>query len=79
MTKVFIYKGVIGIQSEETSEALLVKPDVGTLGCICDASKVKISKEALDVLKTIPKGHDGLGEIDTYQSGDKILFMWLGG
>jgi hypothetical protein len=79
MTKVFIYKGIVGIQSEETSDALIAKPVGGNLGCVCDASKVKISKEALDALKTIPKGHDGLGEIDVFKSGDMIVFSWLGG
>ncbi len=36
-----------------------------------------ISKEALDALKTIPKGYDGLGEIDVFQSGDKIVFIFI--
>lgn len=79
MTKVFIYKGIMGIQSNENSDALIAKPGNGNLGCVCDASKVQISKEALDALKSIPRGHDGLGEIDIFQSGDKVIFGWLGG
>lgn len=80
MTKVFIYKGVVGIQSEETSDALIAKPGNGNLGCVCDASKVKISKEALEALKTIPKGNDGLGEIDVFKDNSgRVIFGWLGG
>ena len=80
MTKVFIYKGVVGIQSEETSDALLAKPGNGNLGCVCDASKVKISKDALDALKAIPKGNDGLGEIEVFKANDgMVIFGWLGG
>lgn len=79
MTKVFIYKGIVGIQSEETSDAIITKPGGGSLGCVCDADKVKISKEALEALKKIPQGNDGLGEIDVFKSGDKTIFGWLGG
>ncbi len=79
MTKIFYYKGFIGIQSNENSDALIAKPGNGNLGCVCDASKVKISQEALDVLKTIPRGRDGLGEIDVFKSGDMITIGWIGG
>lgn len=79
MTKVFIYKGVIGIQSSEDSEALITKPGNGNLGCICDASKVQISHDALDALRKIRKGKDGLGEIEVFYGTDTVIFGWLGG
>jgi len=80
MTTVFIYKGIIGISSQETCESLIAKPGNGNLGCVCDASKMKISKEALEALKTIPKGKDSIGDIDIFQTNDKkVIFSWFGG
>jgi hypothetical protein len=79
MTTVFIYKGIVGIQSDPTENDFISKPGGGSLGCICDGSTVKISKDALDALKTIPRGRDGLGEIEIYKTGDKVIFGWLGG
>lgn len=78
-TTVFTHKGFIGIQSSPDAEGFLAKPGNGNLGCVLDASKVLISPEALELLKKIPKGHDGLGEIDVFPSGDKVIFGWLGG
>lgn len=78
-TIVFSYKGVVGIKSHDKSNALIAKPGGGNLGCVCDASKIKISKEALELLKTISRGHDGLGDIDVFKAGDKVIFGWLGG
>jgi len=78
-TTVFTHKGMIGILSSENAEGLIAKPAGGNLGCICDASMVEIQKEALDLLNNIPKGRDGLGEIDVFQAGDKVIFGWLGG
>ncbi|MEK6828566.1 MAG: hypothetical protein AABY15_00370 [Nanoarchaeota archaeon] len=78
-TKIFVYKGIVGIQSGPDAEGFIAKPGNGNLGCVLDASSVEISKEALDLLVKIPKGGGGLGEIDVFQSGDKIIIGWLGG
>ena len=38
-----------------------------------------ISPEAFELLKGMRKGHDGLGDIDWFRSGDVHTFGWLGG
>lgn len=78
-TQVFTHKGVIGIMSSEDAEGLIAKPVNGNLGCVCDASMVEIQKEALDLLKNIPKGAGGLGVIEVYGADGIVLFGWLGG
>ena len=78
-TTVFQHKGMIGILSSPDAEGFIAKPGNGNLGCVVDASQVEISKDALDLLKTIPRGHDGLGEIESFKAGDKNVFGWLGG
>lgn len=40
---IFAYKGFVGIMSD--SDGMIAKPGNGNLGCVCDASKVKISQE----------------------------------
>jgi hypothetical protein len=80
MTTIFTHKGVIGIQSDPDSDALIAKPENGSLGCVCHATKIKISKEALDLLKTIPRGHDSLGEINVFKDSEgNVIFGWFGG
>ncbi len=55
--------------------------DTGIIGsCIYDSEKnVGISTEALELMKKIPRGNDGIGDIDWFQSGyDKTyVFSWL--
>lgn len=78
-TTVFEYKGYIGIKSHPKADGMIAPAGGGNIGCVCDASKVQISKEALELLKKIPRGRDGLGEIDVFGSGDKKIFGWMGG
>lgn len=80
-TKVFEYKGYVGIQSSLEAEGLLNEPDQpGQLGFVVDANYVEISPKALEVLKKIPKSNDDIGDIDVYQTEDKkVIFCWLGG
>lgn len=79
-TSIFAYKGIIGILSSPEAEGLIAKPGNGNLGCVLDASKIDISIEALELLKTIRRGRGGLGEIDIFKAGDtKVIFGWLGG
>ena len=78
-TRVFAYKGVIGIQSDPKSDALIAKPENGGIGCVADASKVKFSKDAVDLLKTIKKGSDDLGDVDVFKANDgTVVFGWMG-
>jgi len=78
-TKIFAYKGIVGIQSGPDAENMVAKPENGNLGCVLEAQGIDISPEALELLKSIPRGRDGLGEVDVFQAGDKIIFGWLGG
>lgn len=79
-TTIFAYKGYVGILSDPDSDCLIAKPGNGNIGCVCDASKVKISPEAIELLKTVPKGHDDIGEIDVFKANDDMIIVaWLGG
>lgn len=48
------------------------------MGVTCDASQVVISQEAVDLLKKIPRGRDGLGDISVFKSNRGVAFGWLG-
>lgn len=80
-TKVFAHKGVVGIMSDINAEGLLNNPtDDGQLGFVVNAEFVDIQPEALEILKTIPKSHDSLGDVDIFQaSRGMVVFSWLGG
>jgi hypothetical protein len=79
-TKVFSYKGWVGIQSDVKAEGLLNKPlDKGQLGFVLDANFVDISPEALELLKKVPLSGDCIGEVDIFKSQKEIIFSWLGG
>lgn len=72
-TRIFEYKGYVGIDG---GTKLINDPnDVSQLGCIVDLNEVEISKEALAILKSLPKGHDDLGDIMCFGK----TFAWLGG
>lgn len=79
-TTIFKYKEYIGIMSDPNAEGFLAKPENGSFGCVLDASKIDISKEALKTLIEIPRGRDGLGDIDCFKADDgTIVFGWIGG
>lgn len=79
-TKVFAYKGWIGIQSDVNAEGLLNKPlDKGQLGFVVNASFVDISPEALELLKEVPPSGDCIGDVDIFKSEKGTIFSWLGG
>lgn len=79
-TKIFEYKGIIGIQSDPDAEGLVAKPENGNLGCVVHADFVDISPEALELLKEVKKGKDNIGDIDVFEAGEGIVILgWLGG
>lgn len=80
-TKIFSHRGYIGIESNVSAEGLLNNPkEKGQLGLVINAKYIDISVTALEILKKIRKGHDGLGEIDVYKANDgTIVFSMLGG
>lgn len=78
--KIFAYNGFVGIMSDPDSDGMIAKPGNGNLGCVCDASKVKISQEAIELLKTVPKGADDIGDIDVFKADDnRVIISWFGG
>jgi hypothetical protein len=79
-TQVFAYKGLIGIKSDIKAEGLLNNPlEKGQLGFIIKAEFVDIQLEALELLKTIPKSCDAIGDVDVEKYSNGISFSWLGG
>ena len=79
-TKVFAYKGVIGIESSVDAEGLLNKPlESGQLGFVLNSKCVDISKEALELLKKVKPSGDDIGDVDIFKADDnRIIFCWLG-
>ena len=57
----------------------------GNFGCLLrvekkDKWKIGISKEAFEALNNIQNGHDAIGDIDCFKSGDDgVVFGWIGG
>ncbi len=78
-TKIFAYKGYVGILSGPDAEHMVAKPGNGNLGCVFKAQGVDVSPEALTLLKSVGRGSGGLGEVDIFQAGDKVIIGWLGG
>jgi len=77
-TKVFAHRGVVGILSSPEAE-LIAHPGGGNIGCVADASIVDFSQEAIDVMKTIKKNGDAIGDIDVFKADDgKVIFGWFG-
>lgn len=90
MAQIFAHKGIIGIcaltvdETEEKgyklSEAIVNNiEEPGQLGCVCEADKCEFSQEAIDLLKTVKKSGDCIGEVDIYGDPNKVIFNWLGG
>jgi len=80
-TKVFAYRGLIGIKSTWDAEGLINDPTAdGQLGFVIDASHVDISEEALGLLKKIKKSSDDIGDVMAYKAQDGMtIFAWMGG
>ncbi len=78
-TQVFAHKGVIGIKSNETVEGIELLPQ-GYMPFIgVNLSQVEFQQEAIDLIKTIRKGDDVMGDIATIKKEDgTILFVWFG-
>jgi hypothetical protein len=79
-TKIFAYKGYVGIQSAPDAEGMIAKPEGGNFGVVVDADKAEISTEALELLKKVKRGRSSLGDIDVFQADDKMVILgWIGG
>ena len=80
-TKIFAYKGFIGIKSFLTAPGLINDPrKPGQLGFVIDARFVDVSPEALKLLKKIPKSGDDIGDVDVFKSEKfPVVISWLGG
>ncbi len=84
--EVYAYKGVLGIagmaDKPEDLEGVIVNPYTmpGNIGFLVKLNSIRFTKEAIEELRKIPKGNDGLGEIECFKPGDKEpVFGWLGG
>lgn len=80
-TQVFVYKGVLGIESSPDAEGVINKPtEKGQLGFVCDASKVELQQEAVDWLKKVKPSSDCIGDVDVFKANSgMVIFAWLGG
>lgn len=76
---IFEYKGIVCINSEETSEGMLSPIGPGKFGCVTDGDKIKITKSAMKLLSKIPRGRDAIGDIDCFKAHDGMnVFCWWG-
>ena len=80
-TKIFEYKGYVGIESHPNADGVIACPKKSNqnLGYVVKAKSVKISPSALIVLKTIKKSHDAIGDIDIFSSNEGVIVSWIGG
>lgn len=79
-TQVFAHKGIIGISSDPKADGLLNDPtQPGQLGFVVSAEHVDVSREAYDLLQTVKKSRDCIGDVDIFQSEKGIIFSWMGG
>jgi len=79
-TKVFAYKGKIGIQSDYKAEGLLNDPSQpGQLGFVVEAKHVDISPEAYEALGKVKRSNDCIGDVDVFPSDKGPMFSWMGG
>ena len=79
-TKVFAYKGFVGIHSGFKAEGLLNNPrKKDQLGWAIDARFIDVQPEALRLLKVIKRNSQGLEEIDIFETDEnETVFAWVG-
>jgi len=82
-TMVFAYNGILGLLAGKTFVNDPTQP--GTLGPVVALDQLEITQEALDLLKTIPKREDSVGDVMAWSTSadaslpPAIVFGWLGG
>lgn len=79
--KVTEHRGILVFETINPNEvdADFVPAGGSNIGCVlCDSKKLGVSPEAMELLKKIKRGSDGLGDPDIFKSGDKVVFGWLG-
>lgn len=79
-TKIFAYKGVLGIESSDRADGLMNDPnEKGQMGFVLDSRFVDVQPEALNLLKMIEQGDDEDSEIDIFETDKKVIVIaWLG-
>lgn len=77
-TRIYVYKGVIGIQGGDTFLHQQSGPDE-TPCCMVAGSEVELSREAYDLILQIPKSNKGYGDFDVFRTGDQgVVVAWVG-
>ena len=83
--RITAYKGqiiceLLATASSATVTTTLDNPGVFGQVIVDSKNNVGISKEAHDLLKTIKRGRDDLGELDWFKTSDNAhAFAWIGG
>ena len=80
--RITAYKGILCIEAQEPfvkDEGFLPNND-GRVGCLVMGTKehLGVSQEALDLLKTIPRSLDDIGDVMWWGDKGKFYFGWLG-
>lgn len=81
-TQIFVYKGLLCINSEPGADGMIASPATspGNIGCTVEADKIDVSPEALTVLKGLRKVGGSFASIMCWGVNDgKSYFGWLGG
>lgn len=83
MTTIFCYEGYLCINSSISALGLLNTPtSLSEIGFVIDANCVKITQEAINVLKSTHKCSSNLGDMDCYSTTNdtnNIVLSWVGG
>ena len=80
------YKGKLVIELLATksipNEVTTSLDTLGVFGQVIENTKehLGVSKEAMELLKKVKKGHDDLGDVDWFKANnDHYVFGWIGG
>lgn len=75
-----VSEGQTEYERKNLTDALINNPlESGQLGFVCHLTKCEITQEAIDLMKQIKPGNDGLGDLDMFGSDDGPILSWLGG
>jgi len=80
--KITAYKNYLLIEATgDRQDAHFIPANHARVGCIVIGTKdhLGVSKEAMALLKKVPKSIDDVGDVMVWKSGDNICFGWLGG
>ena len=76
-TQIFAYDGIVGIKAGSAFVNDPTQP--GQLGCIVKVDEVEITEDAYNILCSLDRSNDVLGDVSCWAANDKLnYFSWMG-